>query len=108
VRTILGRSATPKDLHELTVSAYPRFREILHADEVHLEETFRRAVELPPLRASLTPGEFFAFSSAALGVLLVNPAVELNAMRPGLASWLKENSERFHAEGLMDEEPRDT
>lgn len=105
VKLTLGRAPTPDDLRELTVSAYPRFREILRADEVQLEDTFRRAFELPLLGARLTPGEFFVFSSVALGTLLVSPADELDAMRPGLASWLHLNRDKFRAEGLLDDLP---
>jgi hypothetical protein len=103
VKLTVGRPPTPEDLHELTVSAYPRFREILLAEEAQLEETFRRVFEFPPLRAPLKPGDFAVFSSVALGVLQANPQEELEVMRPGLASWLRRNQERFRAGGLPDD-----
>ena len=103
VKLTLVRPPTPEDLDELTIGAYPRFREILLAEEVQLEETFRRVFEFPPLRAPLKPGDFAVFSSVALGVLQANPQEELEAMRPGLASWLRRNQERFRAEGLLDD-----
>ena len=103
VKVILGRTPSPEDLHKLAASNYPRFHEVLVADEGQLEETFRRAFEFRPLRAPLTPAEFAVFSSVALGVLLANPEQDLEAMRPGLAAWLRRNQERFRAEGLMDD-----
>jgi hypothetical protein len=102
-KVILGRTPNPQDLHELAAGAYPRFHEVLIADEVQLEETFRTAFEFPPLRAPLSPAEFAVFSSVALGVLLTDPAAELEAMRPGMAAWLRRNQERFRAEGLLDD-----
>ncbi len=48
VKTALGKSPTPADLHELTITVYPRFRKVIRADDVQLEDTFRRAFELPP------------------------------------------------------------
>lgn len=103
VKTLLRPTPTPEDLHELAVSAYPRFREILTASEAQLEEVLRRSFEFPPLHASLAPGDFGVFSSVALGVLLAHPEQELEAMRPGLASWLRRNKERFRAEGLLED-----
>jgi hypothetical protein len=102
VKVTLGRMPTPEDLHELTDRVYPKFREILsRADKILLEETFRRVFEFRPLlEAPLRPGDFGVFSSVALGVLLTNPAAELEAMRPGLAAWLRRNQARFRAEGL--------
>jgi hypothetical protein len=98
-----GRRPTPEDLHDLTGTVYPRFREILTADALLLEEAFRAVFELPPLRVTLKPGERVALSSAALGVLMVDPAREMGEMRPGLASWLRRNQEKFRAEGLLDD-----
>jgi hypothetical protein len=106
VKDTLGRSPNQSDLHELTTSAYPRFREIMRAEEGQLEDTFRRAFDLPPLRPPLTAGEFVVFSSVALGVLLVNPDNDLEVMRPGLASWLQRNHARIRAEGLLDDRSR--
>jgi hypothetical protein len=105
VKTTLGKAPTPADLKELSGSVYPRFREIIRASEIQLEDTFRQVFEFPLLSPPLKPGEFVVFGSAALGILLVNPADELEAMRPGLASWLRRNRERFKAEGLSDLPP---
>jgi hypothetical protein len=104
VKVFLGRRPSPEDLHELTGTTYPRFSEIVRANEVQLEETFRRVFEFPPRLAAPTPGEFAVFSSVALGVLLASPQEELEAMRPGPASWLRRNQEQFRAEGLLDDE----
>jgi hypothetical protein len=103
VKAILGRTPGGGDLHELALSSYPRFREMLHADEAQLEETLRKAFEFPPLRAPLQPGEFVVFGSVVLGVLMVNPKEELQGMRPGLAVWLRRNQEQFRGEGLLDD-----
>ncbi len=46
------------------------------------------------------------FGSVALGTLLVNPDDDLKTMRPGLASWMRRNHERFRAEGLLEDRPR--
>jgi hypothetical protein len=105
VKDMIGKSPTSVDLHEIAVSAYPRFREILRAEEAQLEDTFRRAFDLP-LRGPLKPGEFVVFSSAALGVLLMSPDEDLERMRPGLASWLDRNRDRFRAEGLTEDRTR--
>jgi len=103
VKTTIGRAPTQADLHELTSTVYPRFREILTADELLLEETFRAVFEFPPLRVTLKPGERVALSSVALGVLMVDPAREMEAMRPGMAGWLSRNQEKFRAEGMLDD-----
>jgi hypothetical protein len=106
VKETIARPPNQSDLRELAASTYPRFREIMRADEVQLEDTFRRAFDLPPLRPPLTAAEFVLFSSVALGVLLLNPDKDLEVMRPGLVSWLDRNRARIRAAGLVDDRNR--
>jgi len=36
-KTVLGRSPAPTDLHEMAMTVYPAFREIMRADELKLK-----------------------------------------------------------------------
>ena len=97
----LGRKASPEDLHELTLSVYPRFRELVRGSEAQLEDTFRRAFEFSPLLSPpLTAADFMIFASVALGVLLVDPSAQLAAAHPHVAAWWHRHVQRFRTEGF--------
>jgi hypothetical protein len=91
---------TADQLHDLAGLTYPRFRAVLdRADETHLEETLRTALEMPPLGKGISPGEFTVFAAAALGLLLDDPDIELAAIRHRLASWWERHRESFVRQG---------
>lgn len=101
IKDLLRREPTPADLHQLANNAYPQFREVLSkAEEIHLEEALRRALEFKPLEIRLTAGEFQLFGAAALGVLLSDPEHDMEAMRPSLEVWWSRNRERFASLGV--------
>lgn len=100
MRKALGRVPTGEDVPDLTLSTYPKFREVVVADEAMLEEAFRKALQLPPLRTALTAGEFMLLSSAALGAMLVDPIAGLDALRPGLALWIWRMRDAFPDAGI--------
>lgn len=100
VKAVFGRVPREEGLHDLAVSTYPRVREVVVTNETLLEETFRRALQLPASRVPLTIGEFMLFGSAALGVLLRDPLGELEKMRPGLAVWMWRIREAFPGVGV--------
>jgi hypothetical protein len=102
VSTIVGTPPTPTDLHVMAMSNYRKFHKFVRAEQVQLEDTYRRAFELPILRPPQTPAEFAVFGSVALGILLTDPVGDLDYMRPGLASWLNRNREKFRSEGLSE------
>lgn len=97
LKTVLARVPTDDDLRHLARRTYPRFREVVVVDDIHLEDTFRRVLQFPPLGAALTQGEFLLCGSAALGVLLADPLGELEAMRPSLALWITRLLQAFPA-----------
>jgi hypothetical protein len=96
----LRRRPTQQDLHEIALSAYPRFRQVVTADETLLEDVLRKVFEFPQLKTHIQAGQLAVLGSAVLGVLMDHPAADMEAARPHLIQWWQRNVKRFREQGL--------
>jgi CheY-like chemotaxis protein len=96
----LRRRPTEKDLHEIALSAYPRSRQVVTADETLLEDVLRKVFEFPQLKTQIQAGQLAVLGSAVLGVLMDHPAADMEAARPHLIQWWQRNVQRFREQGL--------
>jgi len=98
---ILQRKPTPEDLHELAITTWPRFGEVVQGDERLVEDILRSVFKHPPIQEEITGAKLIVLGSAALGVLLDDPLAYLDAIRPHLAEWWRRNLEDFRRQGIV-------
>jgi hypothetical protein len=84
---LLRRRPTAEDLHELASRTYPRYRQVVRESVITLEDTLRAYFRLPPIGSQLPAGRWFVSATATVGVLLDDPATDLEVIRPSLAEW---------------------
>jgi hypothetical protein len=103
VAEMVGGRPSAEDLKDISAQAYPRFSVIIRGDDSVLEKVLRTVFKLASKDEELASGLFFVTGMAALGVLLNDPATEMEAMRPHLADWWRRNLEKFRAQGILDD-----
>jgi len=103
VLELLGRTPTEDDLHDLAVRFNPRFARVARQDRDPdlLQRTLRTYYELTTLDDEVAGGLVVVAGTAALGAMLDNPQAQLEAMRPHLAKWLRDNGEYLRNIGLL-------
>jgi hypothetical protein len=95
VAELVGRKPSPEDLHALAERFYPKFDKLIRGDQRQLEDTMLSVFALAAEGRKVTGGNAVVMGTAALGVLLDDPEVELVAMRPHLANWWAQNAAAF-------------
>ena len=95
VAEMLGRRPSPQDLHSLAERYYPQFSKLIRGDQRQLEDTLLTVFAFAAEGRKVKGGNAVVMGSAALGVLLGDPAAELAAMRPHLAAWWEGNKAEF-------------
>jgi hypothetical protein len=97
---ILARRPSAEDLHDLAVTAWPRFAELVNADEHVLEDIFRSVFKFETA-GEVTGAKLIVLGSAALGVLLDDPDAGLEVIRPHLVDWWRKNRRNFEEQGII-------
>ena len=95
------RVPTDAELARISRDYFARFRALVDADRLALEDTFRKVFERTPLREEISPGALLVLGLAVLGVLYEDPDAELTKMKPHLDSWWREHAEKFHSQGVL-------
>lgn len=98
---LLQRRPTPDDLHELAMSAWPRFAEVVNANEGMLEDLLRTVFEFAAEERKITGAAMIVLGSVALGALLSDPVAELETVRPRLETWWQRNAPDFRHRGII-------
>ena len=98
---VLGMRPSPDEIREYSSRIYSDFRAFLpEAQRVHLEETMRMCLNMPPLVSRVSAAEFGTFAIVGLGVTVDRPDEQLLEMRPVAAAWWQRNlakiPERLH------------
>jgi hypothetical protein len=102
VAQLLGRRPTPDDLYQIAQGARERFAVVIR-DAGVLEDVLLTVWHLAPPERKIKGGRFLVASTAALGILLDDPAVDLEAARPDLSAWWRKNLDKFRAQGILDD-----
>jgi hypothetical protein len=97
---ILGRRPTVEDLHELSISTYTRYRQVIREDEEVLEDLLGTVFKFLPPERYVKGARFMVLASAAVGVLLDDPASQLDAIRPPLARWYRRHENKLRELGM--------
>lgn len=100
VAELLGRKPSPGDLHALAERFYPEFAKLIRGEHSQLEDTLLSVFALAAKGRKITGGNAVVMGTAALGVLLDDPEVELAAMRPHLVTWWARNAAAFREPGV--------
>lgn len=95
VAELMGRKPSAEDLHALAERFYPKFAKLIRGDQRQLEDTLLSVFALAAEGRKVTGGNAVVMGTAALGVLLDDPEVELVVMRPHLANWWAQNAAAF-------------
>ena len=98
---ILERRPTPEDLHDLAISTWPRFGQIVQGDERLVEDILRSVFKHAPLQNEITGAKLIVLGSAELGILLNDPSADLDRIRPHLAEWWRQNLAHFRRQGIV-------
>lgn len=106
VAQLLGRRPSPDDLHEIAGGAQERFGVVIRDADV-LEDVLLTVWKLAPPEREVKAGRFLVAGTAALGVLLDDPAVDLEAARPDLSAWWRKNLDKFRAQGILENRSSD-
>jgi hypothetical protein len=99
VAALLGRRPNREDLQALASQYYSQFSKLIRGDQSQLEDTLLTVFALAPEDRKVKGGNAVVMGSAALGVLLDNPAADLEGMRPHLAAWWQRNKAGFGGAG---------
>ena len=83
---MVGRRPTAGDLRDIAVGQQDRFG-VLITDTSISEDVLLTAWHLAPPEREVKAGRFLVAGVTALGVLLDDPAADLEAVRPDLATW---------------------
>jgi hypothetical protein len=102
VAQLLGRQPSPDDLHEIASRAHSRFAAVIRDASV-LEDVLLTVWKLAPPEREVNSGRFLVAGTVALGVLLRDPAADLEAARPDLSAWWRENLDKFRSQGILDD-----
>lgn len=90
------------DLTQIAVSVKERFAAV--ARDVDALENVLVTSWKPALpERELAGGQFFAAGVAALGVLLNDPAADMEAARPDLSAWWARNLDKFRGWGALED-----
>lgn len=102
VAQLLGRRPSRGDLTQIAGYAEPRFGEVI-TDSSVLEDVLLTVWKLAPSGREVSGGRFLIAGIAALGVLLDDPSADLEAMRPELAAWWRQNLDKFRGQGILED-----
>jgi len=101
VARLLGRRpGYGEDISQIAGYAEARFGAVIGEPEM-LKNVLLTVWKLAVPRQEVTGGPFLVVGAAALGVLLRDPAADLEAARPDLSAWWQANLEQFRAEGVL-------
>jgi len=100
---VAGGRPTASELHAIAERFGPRFRALVRDEAGLLEDTLLAVFRLASKEQEVVAGRFLVAGIAALGVLMDDPAAELQAVRPHLAQWWARNLEKFQAEGILED-----
>jgi HPt (histidine-containing phosphotransfer) domain-containing protein len=81
------RKPTVDDLQRMARRRHPRFAQVIRGDAGALEDLLRSACNIPADGRRVTGGMFVVLGIAALGVILDDPAEQLEQMKPHLTDW---------------------
>ena len=101
VHDVLQRQPTPGDLRDLATEAAPKFAKLIRAGEVDLESTLRTVFRFAAPDQQVTGGRLYIAGSAAVSVLLSDPAA-LQAIRAPLSRWYSRNAAKLAGLGILD------
>jgi hypothetical protein len=101
IADILGRRPSPEDIRQIAAGVNPKFALVMRGDPDLLENTLRTAFRLADNQTEVTAGRFIVASVAALGVLLEDPSMDLQVIRPHLARWWRSNLDKFRSRGVL-------
>jgi hypothetical protein len=101
VAEMLGGRPSPQDLHALAGRYCPHFSKLIHGDQRQLEDTLMSVFAFADEDKRVRGADAVVMGSAALGVLLDDPAHELTAMRPYLAEWWLRNKADLESAGTQ-------
>jgi hypothetical protein len=99
---LLGRRPSRGDLTQIAGYTEARFGIVIQ-DASLLEDLLLTVWRLAPPGRQVTGGRFLIAGVAALGVLLNDPAADLEAVRPDLAAWWQKNLDKFRAQGSLED-----
>jgi hypothetical protein len=102
VAQLLGRQPGYGDLTQIAGHLEERFGAVIRDADL-LKNVLLTVWNLAYPAQEVTGGQFVVAGLTALGVLLQDPAADLDAVRPDLAAWWRANQEKFRAQGLLED-----
>lgn len=106
VAQLLGRRPGYGDISQIAGYAEARFGAVVRDADL-LKNVLLTVWNLAAVpQQEVTGGQFLVAGVAALGVLLRDPAADLEAVRPDLAAWWRANIEKIRADGILEDRSR--
>jgi hypothetical protein len=102
VAQLLGRRPTADDLRDIAARKQDTFGALI-TDASTLEDVLLTVWHLAQSEREVQAGRFLVAGVTALGVLLDDPAADLEAALPDLAAWWLKNLARFRAQGILED-----
>jgi hypothetical protein len=103
VAVMVDGRPTAKELREISGRARLKFAAVIRGDQNLLENVLRTVFRMASPQEKVVEGQFVVLGLAALGVLLDDPAADMQSMRPQLADYWRRNVEKFRAEGILED-----